>query len=140
MLSHLTIVTNTAKLDFNLFTLSFRTYVEVYEDNGFSTNSSDTQGTPVITLNPTFNSTGSYNFLSLVTGKVLNCSHWTIFSMPDWVITRVNDMGAAEGCSVTKVIDFYPFSTNLPPLPELVDDSSDSDFLPDLELFSDDDS
>jgi len=49
-------------------------------------------------------------------------------------------MDAAEGHHFTKVIDFHLFFTNLPPLPEPDDDSSDSDFLPDLELLSDDDS
>ena len=131
-------MTNAAKLDFNLLILEFGAYVEVYEDNQYMTNSSDTRGTPAITLNPTFNSTGSYNFFSLVTGATLVRGSWTALPMPNWVIDRVNDMGAAEGRRLTKIIDFHPFSDNLPPLPEPDRDTSDDEnFIPTLE---DDDS
>ena len=98
------------------------------------TNSPDTQGTPAISLNLTFNTTGSYNFFSLVTGATLVYGSWTALPMPNWVIDRVNDMGAAEGCRLTKIIDFRPFSDELPPLPEPDSDTSDDeDFLPDLD-------
>jgi len=128
-LSPLTIVTNAPKLDFNFLTLTFGEYVEVYEDNEFNTNSPDTRGTPAITLHPTYNSTESYHFFSLVTGRTLTRGRWTPRPMPDWVITRVNDMDAAERRRVSKIIDFRPFSLDLPPLPELTnDDNKDSDF------------
>ena len=43
-------------------------------------------------------------------------------------------MDAAEGCRITKVIDFHLFSTTLPPLLELDSDSDDNDdFLSDLD-------
>jgi len=66
-LSPLLIVTGAPKIDFNLLRLSFGSYVEVYEDNGYQTNSNHTRGAPAITLNSTLNSSGSYFFFSLVT-------------------------------------------------------------------------
>ena len=48
------------------------------------------------------------------------------------MITQVNDIGAAKGYCITKVINFHPFYTNLPSLPELDSDSDNRDFLPNL--------
>ena len=43
-------------------------------------------------------------------------------------------MGAAEGRLITKVIDFRPFSNNLPPLLEPDNDNIDDEcFFPDIE-------
>ena len=52
--------------------------------------------------------------------------------MPEWEITRVNDMGAAEGRRSIQVIDFRTCSINLPPLHEPADDSDNEDFFTDL--------
>ena len=48
-------------------------------------------------------------------------------------ITRVNDMGVAEGLRHTHVIDFRTFSINLHLLSTPADDSDDEDFIPDLD-------
>ena len=56
--------------------------------------------------------------------------------MPNWMITHINDIGTAEGRSVTKIVDFHPFCENLPPLPDPSnDDDNNSDFMPDLANF-----
>ena len=70
-LSPLTVVINMPKINFNMLTLTFGDYVEVYENNGFQTNSINAKGVPAIALNTTHNSTGSYNFFSLATGVTL---------------------------------------------------------------------
>ena len=139
-LSPLTIVCNAPKLDFNLLKLTFGDYVEVYEDNGFQTNSPNTRGTPAIALNPVYNSTGSYYFFSLVTGRRLNRGIWTPLPMPQWVIDRVNDMGAAEGRPLTTIIDFsIPGDDEMPDLLEHADNDDDSTFVPDDAVCNDDD-
>ena len=53
--------------------------------------------------------------------------------MPEWTITRVNDMGATEGLIFTHVIYFRPFYFNFPLLPEPADDSDEEDFILDLD-------
>lgn len=49
--------------------------------------------------------------------------------MPDWVVARVNDMGAAEGRPYTNAIDFREPYPDMPDLPEYAedDDSTYSD-------------
>ena len=113
--------------------ITFGQCFELHGDNGFQTNSTDARGTLAIELQPTFNSTGSCKLFSLISGRALNCGNCTICPMPEWVITRVNDMGAAEGHRSIQVVDFRPFSINFLPLPEPAYNSDDEYFIPDLD-------
>ena len=101
--------------------------METHEDDGFQTNSMKTRGTQAITLNNERYSTGTHNFFSLVTGETAQRGSHTPLPMPDWVIQRVNDMGAAEGRSYANVVDFSdPFASEMPNLSEHVNDDDDS--------------
>jgi len=75
-------VTGAQKKDYNHIKLSIGDYVEVYEDNNYQTNSTHTRSTPAITLNAVNNSTGSYYFMSLITGARLTHGQWTALPMP----------------------------------------------------------
>ena len=70
-MSLLIFVTRAAKLDHNFIKLLFRHYVEVQKDNEYETNSLNIERTPAINIELVYNSTGSYYFLSLVTGQHL---------------------------------------------------------------------
>jgi len=112
--------------------LQFGDYVEIYEDNKFQTNSQDTRGILAITLNPVYNSTGSYNFFSLVTGRTVERGSWTQRPMPNWVIDRVNNMGAAEGRPWTTIVDFsIPGKDNMPPLNDFAEDDNNPTYYDD---------
>ena len=67
------------------------------------------------------------------TGRVLNRGNWTVFPVPEWVITRFNDVGEAECRQFSHVIDVRPFSLNLPPLHEPANDYDDEDFILNLD-------
>ena len=69
-----TFVAGGPRQDYNHINLSIGEHVEACEENNYKTNSSNTRGTPTVALNPVSNSTGSYYFISLATGKRLNRS------------------------------------------------------------------
>ena len=66
-----TIVVNEPKLDFNLLTLSFSEHVEMHEDNGFQTSSTNMRGTSEMNLYSVWNYTGRYELFSLFTGTIV---------------------------------------------------------------------
>jgi hypothetical protein len=66
----------------------FGAYCKAHKENN-PTNSMLTRGTPSICLGPTGNLQGSYHFLSLMTGKLIKCRHFTEIPIPQAVINRV---------------------------------------------------
>ena len=68
-LSPLTIVAGTPRFFFTKLKLSFGEQAEVHDDNDYQTKSANTRGIPAITLNLVNNSSGSYYFYSLATGR-----------------------------------------------------------------------
>jgi len=58
--------------------------------------------------------------MSLVTGKRLTRGQWTVLPMPQWVIDRVDEMGAAEGRPSIKNINniFYDLDIRHETYPE----------------------
>jgi hypothetical protein len=67
--------------------LEFGEYAQVHEEH---VNSMVTRTTGAIALWLTGNPQGGYYFLSLLTGRRLNCKHWTSLPMPAEVIDRVH--------------------------------------------------
>ena len=63
------IILGKPKVDFNCIKLSFGAYAQVYEN---TTNTMEQRTVGAITLRPS-NDYGSYYFISLETGKKLNC-------------------------------------------------------------------
>ena len=125
-LSLLTITRNRAKIDYNLLQLPFRECCEIYEHNSFQTNSMQTRGTLAIAFNLTCDFTPGYFFYSLVTRATIKCSSQTSLPMPDQVVARVNDIGAAEGRSYANAVDFQDLCPNAPNVSEHAKDDNDS--------------
>ena len=63
--------------------LEFGDYVQTHEQHD---NSMNLRTIGAIALCQTGNAQGGYFFLSLTTGKVINCLHWTSLPMPNEVI------------------------------------------------------
>jgi hypothetical protein len=78
------------------FCTPFGAYCEVHEENT-PTNNITTHVTPAISLGPTGNFQGTYNFLSLVTGQVIQCHHFDEVPVPDAVIARVSELAKHLG-------------------------------------------
>jgi len=93
-LSPLTILTGRPNPNYNDLKLEFGSYVQVFEDNN-PTNTTASQNTGAIALNPTGNTSGDYFFMSLTTGRCLSRHQW--IPMTDAVIARVEAMAEAEG-------------------------------------------
>jgi hypothetical protein len=74
----------------------FGAYCEVHEENT-PTNDMTTRGTPAICLGPTGNFQGTYNFLSLVTGQVIQRHHFDELPVPDSVIAWVSELAKNLG-------------------------------------------
>ena len=77
----------------------FGSYCEVHEDHEKSRNSMKPRGVPAICLGPTGNIQGTYNFLSLVTGLVIQRRHFTELPVPQSVIDRVAYLARNSGVS-----------------------------------------
>jgi len=88
-LSPLTILTGRPNPDYNDLKLEFGSYVQVFEDNN-PMNTTASQNTGAIALNPTGNARGDYFFMSLTTGHHLLRHQWTLIPMTDAVIAHVD--------------------------------------------------
>jgi hypothetical protein len=108
----------------------FGCYCEVHEDNA-PTNSMQSRGLPAICLGPTGNKQGTYSFLNLSTGLVINRRRFVELPAPDSVIQRVNSLADNSGVSSTLVFadrhkkplawpDNTPTPTALDPTPMVV--------------------
>jgi hypothetical protein len=90
-----TIMTGTA-IDFNKHCqIPFRAYAEVHEDRNI-TNTMGARTQPAFCLGPTANFEGSYNFLSLQTGKRTTRKQFKELPMPSSIIKRVEAMATKE--------------------------------------------
>ena len=74
----------------------FGAYVQAYT-NPKTTNTPDARTVGAICLGPVGNLQGSYKFMNLRTGKIFKPTKWTVLPMPQEVIDRVNQLGAADG-------------------------------------------
>ena len=74
--------------------LQFGEYVQTHEEH---TNDMQARTMGCICLGPTGNSNGSHHFMSLLTGKRITRTRWTLLPMPAEVIHLVNQMGKSQG-------------------------------------------
>ena len=80
-------------------------------------------------LNPVHNSSGSYYFYSITTGRRLTRGQWTINTMHPHVINRINDAGSPQNEACIHLgVDFSNPYDDEPKhlLPDAADDSDDS--------------
>jgi len=71
------------------------TYCEVH-DEPVPSNTMTSRAHAAIAMGPTGNLQGSVKFYCLTTGRILKRRELTPYPMPDWVIKRVNQIGAKE--------------------------------------------
>ena len=82
------------RLDYNHHCqLEFGTYVQVHEVHD---NTMRTRTTGALSMRPTGNLQGGYNFFNLGTGRRIVRNRWTSLPMPDIVIAQVNQMGRRD--------------------------------------------
>ena len=88
-LSPLTIVTG-QKLDYKQHCcFQFGEYVQTHEEHN---NSMNPRTVGALALHPTGNAQGSFYFMSILTGRVLNQIHGTALPMPDDVVDHIHRM------------------------------------------------
>ena len=123
-LSPRTIVTG-QKLDFKRHCrFQFGQYVQTHEEHN---NSMSPRTVGALALCPTGNAQGSYYFMSLSTGRVLNRLRGTPLPMPDDVIDRVHRMARQQKADPGLLFG----DRNMNPIyEELSDDEEDEDYLP----------
>jgi hypothetical protein len=93
------IVTNRG-VSMNQLKIRFGSYVQVWEPST-QTNSMNMQRRGAIVLGPSQNSTKSYLFLGLDTGKLINRAEFTKIPKRASVIARVEQLGAGELAMLT---------------------------------------
>ena len=123
-LSPRTIVTG-QKLDFKRHCrFQFGQYVQTHEEHN---NSMSPRTVGALGLRPTGNAQGSYYFMSLSTGRVLNRLRGTALPMPDNVIDRVHRMARQQKADPGLLFG----DRNMTPIyDELSDNEEDEDYLP----------
>jgi hypothetical protein len=84
--------------------IQFGWYAQVHEEPS-QTSSMSAHTVGAICLGPTGNIQGSYKFLNLRTGRRITCCRFTMLPMPQEVITRVNQLGKADG--QPELLTFY---------------------------------
>ena len=82
--------------------LEFGEYVQTHEEHD---NSLNPRTIGALALHPAGNVQGGYFFLSLTTGKVINCMRWTRIPMPKEVIDRVESMAHQEHAGTTLLFE-----------------------------------
>jgi hypothetical protein len=91
-----TIVTGIATPDYYAMRVELGTpYVQVFEDNDRS-NTPRSRSMGALALSPTGKAQGDYYFLSLSTGARISRHNWTILSIPDTAIARVEALALHE--------------------------------------------
>jgi hypothetical protein len=65
-----------------------------------------------ISLGPTGNIQGAYNFMSLLTGKLIKARSFTPLPMPEDVVKQVERMGASNYSSEKENIPLNPTAAN----------------------------
>jgi hypothetical protein len=88
----------------------FGAYCEVHEENT-PRNDMTTHGTPAICLGLTGTFQGTYIFLSLVTGQVIQRCHFDELLVPDSVIAQVSEL--AKNSGVPRDLDLLTDIVNL---------------------------
>ena len=123
-LSPRTIVTG-QKLDFKRHCrFQFGQYVQTHEEHN---NSMSPRTVGALALRPTGNAQGSYYFMSLSTGRVLNRLRGTALPMPDDVIDRVHRMAHQQKADPGLLFG----DRNMTPIyDEPSDEEEDEDYLP----------
>ena len=134
-LSPRTIVTG-QKLDFKRHCrFQFGQYVQTHEEHN---NLMSPRTVGVLALRPTGNAQGSYYFMSLSSGRVLNRLRGTPLPMPDDVIDRVHWMARQQNADPGLLFGDRDMN---PIYEELSDDEEDEEYLPgeesDVESHSD---
>ena len=86
--------------------LEFGTYVQVFEDRKI-TNRTDTRSVGAIALSMTPCANGTYEFISLTTGKILCRKKITILPISEAVIHQVEQLALAEKNHSSLVVIFY---------------------------------
>ena len=81
--------------DYSNMQLEFGTYVQVFEDRQI-TNRTDTRSTGAITLSMIPCAYGTYEFMSLTTGRFLRGKQFTVLLISNTIINRVEEMAIAE--------------------------------------------
>ena len=124
-LSPRTIVTG-QKLDFKRHCrFQFGQYVQTHEEHN---NSMSPRTVGALALRPTGNAQGSFYFMSLSTGRVLNRLRGTALPMPDDVIDRVHRMARQQKADPGLLFG----DRNMNPIyDEMSNDEEDEDYLPD---------
>lgn len=95
-LSPSTIVTGAPQVDFNLLTLEFGSYVQVFNERRV-TNSLLPRTTGAIAMNPTSDNRGSYYFLNLDTGMRIIRRQWKLLPMPRSAIDQFEHLALTSG-------------------------------------------
>ena len=100
--------------------VAFGTYVQAHEEPA-PTNSQEPRTMGAISLGPTGNIQGTFEFLNLRTGKKISRRKWTSLPMPQEVIDHVNQLGKADG--MPEQLKFYdrdgdPIKSLQAPAPE----------------------
>jgi hypothetical protein len=107
--------------------LEFGEYAQVHESHN---NSMLTRTTGAIALRPTGNAQGGYNFMSLTTGKRLNCYAWTALPMPGEVIECVHAL-ARQNLANGQLMFGWQDGTKIVDMPNDADDLHNEDYDPD---------
>jgi hypothetical protein len=92
-----TIMTGRPNPDYNLMTLEFGSYVQIYEPTMFAMNTLRSRTTGAITLTHNGNAQGDYHFLSLISGRRVSRHQWTMLPITEGAIARVEQLAAEEG-------------------------------------------
>ena len=90
--SPLTLVEGRGPINYNDYPIPFGAYTIAY---GGTDNTMDARGIPAVALHKSNDSNGFY-FMSLITGRRINCNKWTTLPIPDDVIERVENMANKE--------------------------------------------
>lgn len=92
-------LTTGVKLTYNCHVrLEFGSYVQTHEEH---TNDMQPHTIGAIGLGLTGNAQGSHYFMSLGTGKLIRCIHWSPLPMPQEAITNVSNLGRRQGMPTT---------------------------------------
>ena len=94
-LSPLSMVMGYPMPDYNRMQLEFGTYVQAYECRRF-TNRTDSRSTGAIALSMSPGANGTYEFMSVHTGKIIRRKHFTILPISPEVIHQVTKLATDE--------------------------------------------
>lgn len=115
-MSPLTLITGALSPDFNKVTATqFGDDAQVHEaNNGLCTNSNETRSVGAPALYSSGNHQCSWYFLSLNTGRVLHCYHWTSLQTSNDVITGVEELATEQGQPIIANHFIFEYALGIP--------------------------